>query len=174
MKPNVLLCLLIILAHPVFGGELNPDEVKQLLARASQLKEAYDKGDTKKLMEMTHPSIHALANGKEEFEKMTAAAMEQVRSMGITILESSLGEPTKTYASGSDTVCFVPKFSVMSAQGRKFKSIGFLIAIRNGNGNDWLFLDGAVFRKNPELLQVLLPGLPKRVKFPENRIEEVN
>ena len=168
-----LILLSFVVTFRALAADLSLEDTKHLLERALKIKAAFDKGDADTIIEMTHPSIYALTNGKEGFEKLTRGAMELVKSMGITIIESSLGTPTRTYVSGTVTVCFIPRISVMSVQGKKVKSIGFLIAARNRDNEKWLFLDGSGLRKNPTLLKSLFPGLPDDVKLPENRLEKI-
>ncbi|HSJ03546.1 MAG: hypothetical protein ACAI34_22510 [Verrucomicrobium sp.] len=157
------------------AGELSADDTKAILARAEMVKVAFDKGDTDTIVKLTHPAIFKLTNGKEGFENITKQATTMISSMGIKILESSMGTPTKTYTAGASTVTFVPRTSVMSLKDKKIRTIGYLIAIKGGTeAPDWLFLDGAGLRGKPGLLKTLLPELPDDVKLPENKVEPVS
>ena len=163
--------ILLCATATAYSADLSDNEIKALLARATMVKDAFDRGDSETVIKMTHPSIYRLTNGKEAFEALTRQSFKQVATLGITILDSSLSPPSRIYNSGTDTVCFIPRTSVMTANGKKVRSIGFLIAVRGSDTSDWLFLDGSGLRKNPESLKTLLPGLPKDVALPENRKE---
>jgi hypothetical protein len=155
------------------AGELKPEEAKDLTDRALKIKEAMDKNDVDAIINTTHPVLFPLMGGKENFEKVTRAAVVRLKSSGIKQEESTLGTPTRTYSAGADTICFIPRTSIFSAEGKRIRSIGFLVAIRNTSSPEWLFLDGSGMRNNPALLKKLFPDLEDGVTFPENRKEVI-
>jgi hypothetical protein len=155
------------------AGELSKDETEKLLARAQLTKEAFDKGDAATITAMSHPSMFRFTNGKEGFEKLTRAGLEQIKASGTTLVKSSLGAPTGTYTSKTDTVCFIPRVSIYKVKGNKVKSTSFLLAARNPD-SEWLFVDGAGLRKNPAMLKALFPHLPDDVQLPENKVEKID
>jgi len=60
----------------------------------------------------------------------------------------------------------------MHVRDKTIRSKGFLIAIRS-EGQPWKFLDGAILQEKPQMLHLLLPGLPKDISLPENRFEPI-
>ena len=101
---------------------------------------------------------------------MTTEVMASIKKDGIRITDNQYGTPSSIHRSGSDRVCFVPRSNVTHIGERKIRGKGFLIAIR-GEGEPWRFFDSAILLENPEMLHTLLPGLPKDIELPENRME---
>ncbi len=157
----------------VSAESLSAAEQKVLLEQAEKLGEAFEKGDADYIIAKTHPSLSGIMGGKEKFENLTRTTMTQLESLNVEFIESSLGTPTQTYPSDDEVVCFVPKNSLIKVGEKKVKSKGFLIAARPASGGDWLFLDGAGLRKNPQMLWKLFPKLAKDIELPENTQEIV-
>jgi len=166
-----ILTLTLCLSKIAFADDVSQDDATALVARAGAVRQAMDRGDAEAIISLTHPSIYRVTNGKEGFEKLTRQSCAQITATGMKILESTLGTLTSTYQAGDYIVCFVPRTTIAGIQGKKVRSIGFLIAIRGGANSEWLFLDGAGLRQNPGALKILLPGLPESLALPENRKE---
>lgn len=171
MRHHIAVLFLAVLPLIVKAASLSPDEATALIATTERIKVAFDERDIATIMAMTHPSIYKLTNGKDGFEAITRQAFVQIESAGVRFLDSKLGTPSEIYSCGEEQVCFIPRTSTLEVDGKKVRSIGFLIAIRSVKGGDWLFLDGSGLRKNPELLKKLLPDLPADTPLPENRVE---
>jgi hypothetical protein len=159
------------LAGPAVAGTLSAADAEKLRAEIVSLTSSVEHGDPELLIKKTHPSLHALMGGQENFERITRQAVTQIPQSGIKFLSSTVGTPTKTYAAGDEEVCFVPKTSVMEVQGRKAKATNFMIAVRPAKGGAWQYLDGAGLRQNPEILYQLLPKLEQGIELPENTVE---
>jgi hypothetical protein len=168
---GVVIALCCWLAGPAFAGTLSAADAEKLRAEIASLTASVERGDPEPLIKKTHPSLHALMGGAENFEQVTRQAVTQIPQSGIKFLSSSVGTPTKTYAAGDEEVCFVPKTAVMEVQGKKAKTTNFMIAIRPAKGGAWRYLDGAGLRDNPEVLYQLLPKLERGVELPENTVE---
>jgi hypothetical protein len=67
----------------------------------------------------------------------------------------------------------VPKRNITEVDGRTVRSQGFYVAVRKKSGKEWKLIEGAGFRKNPELLWKLLPDLPRGVEIPVVKHEVV-
>lgn len=167
----VVIALCCWLAGPAFAGTLSAADAEKLRAEIASLTAAVERGDPEPLIRKTHPSLHALMGGAENFEQVTRQAVTQIPRSGIKFLSSTVGTPTKTYAAGDEEVCFVPKTAVMEVQGKKAKTSNFMIAIRPAKGGAWQYLDGAGLRTNPEMLYQMLPKLEHGIELPENTVE---
>lgn len=166
MKPvTLLLCLSAASLH---AEEPTPVQASEIMAGAHKLEEAFDKGDTETIIFLTHPKAHRLFGGEETFRKTTTGTIRDLKKKNVLILDNKYGKLFPLYRSGTDLVSFVPRTYVMHIAGRKIQCTGFLIAIQS-EGQSWKFLDGAVLLQNPEILKILLPGLPEDAKVPENR-----
>ncbi|MGE4190143.1 MAG: hypothetical protein AB7G12_09600 [Thermoanaerobaculia bacterium] len=165
----------------VFGGfllsaslpasTLTEQDVVRMKSDIESIYEAFEAGDAKPLVALTHESLLELVGGKEMFEKITQEAIDQLRTSGVKFIESKLGTPDRTYDAGDEEVCFVPRISTMEIEGTRAKSIGFMVAIRQRGTSAWKYLDGAGLRKHPDFLYTLLPELERGIEFPPNRIE---
>lgn len=165
------LALLFCTALSLSAGELGADDKKTLITRATTMVEGFKKGEVDTIIGMTHPAIHELAGGKEPFEAMAKDAMKSIAETGLKVEETKLGEPSRTWEAGKETVCFVPVTIVFSMQGKKIRSTSYYVGVKGGASQEWLFLDGSGFGKSPELLKQVLPGLPDDVVLPEIRQE---
>lgn len=167
----VAVALLCLMANAAFAGTLSAADAENLRADVATLTISVERGDAEPLIARTHPSLHKLAGGPDEFAKFTREAVEQVRQIGVKFLSSDVGAPTQTYPAGDEEVCFVPRTSVMELQGKKVKSTTFMIAIRRLNSSDWKYIDGAGLRDNPAMLYQLLPRLERGISLPPNTME---
>jgi hypothetical protein len=171
MRHYIAVLFLAVLPLIAKAASLSPDEATALIATTERIKVAFDERDIPTIMAMTHPSIYKLTNGKDGFEAITRQAFVQIDSAGVRFLDSKLGTPSEIYSCGEEQVCFIPRTSTLEVDGKKARSIGFMIAIRSVKGGYWLFLDGSGLRKNPGLLKMLLPDLPPDTPLPDNRVE---
>ena len=169
-KLVLLLALSFTMSGTAESGELSAADIARLKAEVGSIMAALEKGDPEDIISRTHPSLHALAGGKEAFAKLTRDAVEQLLESGIKFISADIGTPTRTYSAGAEEVCFVPRVSVMEVQGKRLKSTSFMIAIRRVGDSEWKYLDGAGLRNNPDILSRLLPDLEPGVKYPENVI----
>lgn len=163
----------MLIAQFSFGASLTNHEVKEIKEEIQLMYSEFEKGNIEILIEKTHESIYPLAGGKENFEKITKAAVDQLMQVGVKFIESELGTPTEIYPAGKYEVCFIPRISVMEVQGQKAKSIGFMIAARTKGESVWKYLDGSGIRQNPQLLSMLFPDLDPNIELPTNTIEKL-
>ena len=155
----------------VCGNELNDEEIKELHLDIEKMYSAFESGNAELFIKKAHTSVYSLAGGKENFEKITNDAISTLDSQGIVFVSADIGKPSKIHSAGKEEVCFVPRISIMEVQGKKAKSTGFLIAIREKGGSKWSYLDGSGLRKDQSLLWKLLPKLSKDIELPPNYIE---
>ncbi len=166
--------LSMLVAIPARAGEeavLGQQDIDVLHADILAMTEAFERGDAGPMIERTHPSLKAMAGGSEAFAEMAHNAVVQLRAAGVTFVSQEIGIPTPLYPAGSAYVCFVPRVSVMEMQGRRMKSIGYLVAVRSKDGGAWTYLDGAGLRTRPGLLYRLLPDLERDIPLPPNTLE---
>jgi len=168
---GIIVALCCWLAGPALAATLSAAEAEKLRAEVASITSSVEHGDADTLIAKTHPSLHAVMGGAENFEQVTRAAVAQIPASGIKFLSSTVGTPTQIYPAGDEEVCFVPKTSIMEYQGKKAKTTNFMIAIRPAKGGAWQFLDGAGLRQDPEMLYQLLPKLQPGITLPENTVE---
>lgn len=174
MRQLFFLLVISLMMPMAFGAASCQSDSAEILKRVDAMDTAFVKGDAQSIINMTDSSLFELGGGKEKALSATKQAMDQMKQAGMILEKSTIGKPSKTYRAGTKSVCFVPKEMMMSVKGVRGRSVGYLIAInRNENNSQWLFLDSAALQKKPELLWLLIPGLPKDIKLPPNFTERV-
>lgn len=153
-------------------GKLNEEEKTHLVQEVKEMMKSFNEGDAKLLVEKTHPSIYKLAGGEENFKESLIQAAKQIMDLGIKAISDDISPPDRTYRAGEETVCFLPKKTVMEVNGQKIQSNSFMIAAKK-EGKEWKYLDGAGLRKNPDMLWLFFPELPKDIKLPENTMSRI-
>lgn len=166
----------IAIASWLFGGsalagELSREDLSTIKADVGEIVEATIAGDVNGVMEKTHSSLVTLAGGTEKFNQMMDSAFEQLRTLDLKFVSWEIGEPDRLYAAGKEEVCFVPRSTVMEIDGKRVRSVTYMVAVRQKGTKNWSYLDGAGFRDNPEMLRRLLPELEANIRLPENWIE---
>lgn len=169
---HVLLLGLQLFVATALAGTLSKGEAEQLRNEVQTIADALDRGDAEPLIRRTHLSMQTLAGGTSAYATATRQYVSGLRESGLKVLSAEVGQPTETYVAGDELVCFVPRTTLLDLKGSKARSQSFFVAIRrNGSGNSWTFLDGASFRKHPEMLFQLLPSLTPFINLPPNQIE---
>jgi hypothetical protein len=155
------------------SSALSGEDKAVLLKQAEIIQAAVNESDFDTVMKHTSPALIKLI-GKDAFEQAGREAMAQNKAKGIKYIKTDFGEPTTTYQTGKEVVCFVPRTSLLQVRGKQIKSQAYWVAIRTNGDSDWKFLDGAGFQNNKGLLWKIFPGLPGNVQFPEWRQEVLN
>jgi hypothetical protein len=166
----LLVVLLALLSFSSSAVELSEEETS-LIEQVKSLRTAYEMGDVDKIVESTFQPLIKAAGGSDAFKHAAMQAMQQQALAGIFVQSADYAKPTAPISAGNYTLRFVPTVLVMKMPGKRGKSTGFTIAIREINSTDWRFLDGAGLRKNPSMLRTLFPELPENLSLPENKIE---
>ena len=167
---TTLLALLFFTTSLHAQEDLAASESKAVAAEIKAMMQAFNNGNSELLIKKTHPVIHNLVGGQENFEKTTAQGVKQIMEMGIKIGELKVGQPSQCYKAGDEIVCFVPMSSVMTIKEQKIASTTFMIAAKNKEG-EWLYLDGSFAGQTPDQLWTFFPELPKDIKLPEVKVE---
>jgi hypothetical protein len=170
---SFLLVALALSASLLMAAPPTVEQAKTIRNEIDSMMAEFEQGNIKPLLDQPHPGLFDLVGGRQAFEAMTQSAVAQVMNAGLVFESSELGEPTDLYDAGEYQVCFVPRTSVIAVQGQRIKSIGFMIAVLQPDGQTWRYLDGSGLRQNPQLLGMLFPDLSNDVKLPPNTIEQL-
>lgn len=166
---NIFLALIFLPILSIAAG-FSQEEEKSLVEQVNSIFTAYENDDVDKIVRMTIKPIVAMSGGADVMKSMIYKSLDAQREAGISIESMSIGKPTEPILTGNDVVTFVPKITIMKAPGKRVKSTSFMIASRGVNDKDWYFMDASGLRKNPGMLYVIFPKLPKNVILPENDI----
>jgi len=168
-----ILSLLLAVAAMTSISSARADDNAELTAGAKAVYDAINKRDAEATIALAHPAIYKLTKGKDNYVNLTKASMQELDKHAVSFAELTIGTPTAPIKAGDDMVSFIPTSFIISADGRKVKAKGFLIAIKSPGQAKWLYLDGAGVAQHPELIDILLPGLPKDTVFPPTSNEPV-
>lgn len=157
-----------LICFSVNAQSLSQTEIDYLHQDINAMFAQFENGDASGLLEKTHDSIYSLVGGKDSYKQVMEDSVKQIMDMGIKFISADLKDPTKLYSAGDEEVCFVPRISVMEANGIKIQSTGFMIAIREKGAEQWTYLDGSGLRNNQALLWQLLPALERDIDLPPN------
>jgi hypothetical protein len=161
-----LLMACALQAHAQMGRTCQQDREK-VLSRATALSDAFKRFEVRPVVDMMYPPIVEAFGGRDKYVALGEAGMAQLVSEGMKVERLSLGEPTKTYRDGPRSICFVPKEMVLSFFHGGAVSRGYLVAIHDPRVSpEWTFLDSDAFKRNPDLMRKLFPGLPADVQTP--------
>lgn len=165
--------LFLIITNDMNGKSLTQYEVGVLKQEINLMIKAFQKGDVTLIVEKTHSKLVELVGGKDLYKTAMKNAVEQIKSYGITYIGSQLDTPTELFDVDQEEITFVPRVSTMEVQGKKIKTVGYMIAIRDKKTKKWHFLDGAALRTKKEILWKLFPTLDKDIKLPANYVKEI-
>lgn len=160
--------LLMAVAH---AGELSHTEADALQQDVQSLLSTLTRGDVDTMIDRSHASVKRFAGGEEAYATSTRDTLKALKDTGLKIISDEAGSPTRTYAAGSEEVCFVPRTTVFTLDGQTVKSLTFMVAVRQRGGSTWSYIDGAAMHAMPQLLRQLLPDLEADVTLPPVKVE---
>jgi len=163
--------LLLLASFATWSAELSSDEERTLVEHVKEIGMAYQNGDADKIAESSFDSLVAVSGGLDPFKSRIKMAIEQQRQAGVVIESTTIGKPTSLIAAGRYELSFVSKETVMRMPGKRGRSLGFLVAVREVGGSRWQFIDGAGLRQRPQALKLLFPELPEDLMLPVNKLE---
>lgn len=166
MVAGLLFCLACAIAIPAEAGVLGKADADFLRRDIDAMMSAFQQGDLDTVLGKTHPSVFKLAGDRDEFQRITRQALDDLSVRGVRFLSSETGVPGDTYPAGDEEVCFVPVASMLEVNGTRVKTTTFMVAIRPVGGGEWTYLDGSGMRQDPDLLYTLLPALSRDVPLP--------
>ena len=150
-----------LIAEAVDGPrKLTDAERASLMIAAEAMQKGFENSDADVIIQGTCKVITKVIP-QEQFEALTRQAMVSMKEMKFE--SNSYGEPTECWKIKEGQLCFLPRKSVIVAQGRRVSSVAFFICVLEGG--KWTFLDNASVSKNPEVLWQLFPELSKDAKL---------
>jgi len=150
------------------GYSITPSkaEKKKIKAGVQAMHDALLEGDMDQVLDKTYPPLIIFSGGRTAFEQTVRHAIDQLKKDGMVFESYQLGEPTDMYLSGTEFICFVPEMSVARIQGRRFRTTGFVIAVKGGATTKWKYLQGIHLKRDPDALWRLFPELSREIKLP--------
>ena len=150
------------------GYSITPSkaEKEKIKAGVQAMHDALLEGDMNQILDKTYPPLIIFSGGRTIFEQTVQHAIDQLKKDGMVFESYQLGDPTDMFLSGTEFICFVPEVSVARIQGRRFRTTGFVIAVKGGATTKWKYLQGIHLKKDPDALWRLFPDLSREIKLP--------
>ena len=130
-------------------------------------------GQSSTFINKTHPALFPYLGGKDNFTTFLEAALSEIQQMDLKLIKSELLDPSPYYRVGNELLAIIPRVQIMQVQEQKIKSIGFLIAVKDPNGQ-FTYLDGSGLKNEPKVLWEMFPDLPTDLELPTNTTEMID
>jgi hypothetical protein len=114
-----------------------------------------------------------MAGGRAAFVEVIKQSLTMVKASGLEILSSRSLEPSEVLDAGEYEACVIPEENIMKFKELRLRDRGFTIALRKKGTNEWRLFGGAGLRRNPQLLNMLVPNFPSSFQFPKNGLERL-
>ena len=151
---------LFLFALPAWAGK----PVNEIRAAAEKEADALVHGDYDTVAIFTYPRIVELSGGRPGLVKLLSSGFADMKTKGISLASTVIGEPGPLVRSGAKLYSVVPAIVVIKAPGTKITQPSYLLAISSDSGATWTFIDGAGI--NPATISQVIPDLPSDLKLP--------
>ena len=132
--------------------------------------EAYAKSSVNKdyetVVKYSYGPFISMFGGKEKMVSMIKTTMESLTAKGITIESVTIGEPGKTYNTGTELHCLVPMKTFSKVPGGKQVLSSYLLAISGDKGISWTFLNLTGGGMNNDTITKLIPNFNQELRLP--------
>jgi hypothetical protein len=167
MKKAFLLCILISL----ITLQVKAQDTALVRQRASVLAQAMLKSDYSTIIDNTYPKAIQLAGGKEKMIEYINKFAGQMKEIGMSFDEISMGTPGKFYRTGNEIYCLVPENITFKTQQGRILSHSSLLGISQDNGKSWTFLD--INNSSRANLKLIIPNINPGLEIPKATTEQV-
>ncbi len=174
MFRTFLIAVVLLSVKTVSAGEFSELEKKEVMSTYNAFVAAYRSKDYTAAVELVYEPIVRMAGGRDKFMDSLTLFNQLERDGTVEILSMEAQEPTELISAGDSEVCFIPTNIVMSLNGERIRDKSFTVAVRKKGETSWKLIGGSGFRKHPEQLAILLPGLPDSTKLPINVLEKID
>ncbi|MEB3768311.1 hypothetical protein [Acinetobacter sp. MD2] len=119
----------------------------------------------------TDSSLINYAGGQSAFRNLLEITANNFKKSNIVVSKVETQPPVDNYIVGNNEICFIPEKLTLMVNGQEHISESFMLAIRPLISKKWKYLDGAGFKKHPNMLYILFPDFPRDIKvsFLENQ-----
>jgi hypothetical protein len=145
---------------------LSAEDKATLLKEAEITQDAFNKSDFDTLIKHT-PDVLFRWFGKDAVARGARESRSVANDTGIKYLAVEFREPTETYQTSTEVICFLPRTSVLQVQGRQIRSASYCVAVRENGKPLWKFIDGTAFKDDTRFLRKFFPELPGNLRLPE-------
>jgi len=150
-------------------GTLSAADKAALFKDAGTTQSAVDRMDVDAMIKHLPEAIFRFY-GKEKVLQAAAQVMPKVEDAKFLI--SDFHEPSKTYQTTKELICFLPRISVIRVHSRKVQYTAYWVAVRETGDLEWKFIDGSAFQgENAQFLWKLYPELPVNIQLPDWKME---
>jgi hypothetical protein len=132
----------------MFSSILKAQDLKaRLKIQAKEMANAAMTDDYNLVLKYTYPKFMEDFSKEELLSELTKA-MENVKSQGVIIESTEIGEPGIIYKAGKELHCLVSEKIILKSKQGRFQNNSNLLAISLDNGQNWYFVDCATGKEN--------------------------
>ena len=168
MTLRLLLAALGLLACAAARAATLPPTVTQDLARRLDdlSRGALERRDTALYLRETFPGAVTMLGGPENARAAMSAFFDQMAAQHVAILSHASHPEADTTDAGPYEVLRIPEESLMQVGERRIAVSSYSLAVRRKPDGAWSFIAGSGIQKHPDVLQKLLPDLPRDFRLP--------
>ncbi|MEN3979035.1 VCBS domain-containing protein [Acinetobacter sp. CWB-B33] len=127
----------------------------------TQMSTALNSGNYQYIADKSDSSIIELAGGQENYNAMLVLAADSLKKGNIHVEKVDIQPPQNSYIFGKKEFCVIPKQLTILMNGKAMTGEkSFMLAVRSLESQEWKYIDGTGFKKNPDLLYTLFPEIP--------------
>jgi hypothetical protein len=155
-----------------FAADLSVSDRKALSEAVHRFNTAFLNFDAQGTADETFVPFMDRFGGKANYAALLQQGYQSAASApGRKIISQRTELPKNTVETASYALCIVGDVTVWEYQGRKFRTNGFSLAVKNNSTGEWKLIGGNAIRQDSTLLDELFPHLPK--DFPTPTYETV-
>jgi hypothetical protein len=153
------------------GQTIPVDYANTIKEQANIMGQLLIKKDFNAFINYTYPKVIEMVGGKKKLLKILEKDSKKMLAEGTTILNVTIGEPSKIISIGKELQCIVPQAVEIKVPNGRLISESSLIAISSDNGQHWYFIDASgsdiktMKRKFPNLSGALVIPLYEKPVF---------
>ena len=146
---------LFLFALPARAGR----PVNEIRAAAEKEANALVHGDYDTVADFTYPRIVELSGGRPGLKKLLSSGFADMKTKGISLASTVIGEPGPLVRSGAKLYSVVPATVVIKAPGTKITQPSYLLGSRQIPERPGPLLTGPelILRRSRKLFQTFLP-----------------
>lgn len=166
---GVCFFLIVALAFPSHANEQLKTSV---LKSAKDMFDAMQKNEYAKVIDLTYAGVVKKMGGRDRAIERLEAVSKQLKSQGIEIKGTEIGEPGEFLAEGNNLFVVIPTTNDFKLPQGTARGKSYILGISGDSGKNWTFIEGAGLRDKIEQ-KTYLPKLPEKLVLPGNEKPEI-
>lgn len=169
-----LLILMTFVAQICVAAPLPESDQLAVMKTVEAFNSATLSKDYSAVVALMFEPVVKMAGGREQLIEDLSQVDKTSLAAHLEVVSVKNTAPSELIDAGDSEICFVPTVIVMRMKATAVRDTSFNVAVRRKGNSDWKLINGSGLRKHPEMIETLLPGLAKDVKFPVNVLEKLD